>query len=235
MKSLFQSKDRSVILLLAAAALFYTVTQNSIETVAVRLFIILVCIPIHEYAHARSALALGDDTAKNAGRVTLNPLAHFSIEGALLIFVFGFGYGKPVSVGTYNFPPGKRKRCYALTALAGPLSNLLLSLIFLVLAMLSIFRWGNEDFYQYLSLASYININLAVFNMIPIPPLDGSSLLNLVLPEGQYAKLSRYRNALIAAIFAATWILPRYGINIIGDTTGKIYYFLANAIAKLFY
>lgn len=235
MKSLFHSEDRFVILLLAAAALFYTVTQNSIETVIVRLFIILVCIPIHEYAHARSALALGDDTAKNAGRVTLNPLAHFSIEGALLIFIFGFGYGKPVPVGTYNFPPEKRKRYYALTALAGPLSNLLLSLVFLVLAMLSLFRWGNEDIYQYLSLASYININLAVFNMIPIPPLDGSSLLNLVLPEGQYNRLNRYRNSLIAIIFAVCWILPRFGINIIGNTTGRIFYFFANAIARLFY
>lgn len=234
MKSFSHSGDRFIILLLGAAALFYAVTQNSIDTIIVRLFIILVCIPIHEYAHARSACALGDDTAKLSGRMTLNPIAHFSVEGALLIFVCGFGYGKPVPVATHNFPPQKRRIYYALTALAGPLSNLLLALLFLTLALASLFRLGNEMMYQYLSLASSINISLAVFNMIPIPPLDGSSLLNLFLPEGQYSRLNRYRNALIALIFAVTWILPRYGINIIGDTTGRIFYFFANAIAKLF-
>lgn len=234
MRSFFKSDDKFIFLLLAAAAVFYTVTQSSLETVIVRLFIIIVCIPMHEYAHARTAYALGDDTAMKSGRVTLNPLAHFSIEGALLIFVFGFGYGKPVPVGTSNFPPEKRKRYYALTALAGPLTNLLLSLIFLALAFLSYFRLHNETLYEYLSAASYINISLAVFNMIPIPPLDGSSLLNLVLPEGAYSRLNRYRSLLIAVIFAAAWILPRFGINIIGNAAGRIYYFFASAFLRLF-
>lgn len=208
--------------------------QASIETVVVRLFIILVCIPVHEYAHARSAYALGDDTALKAGRVTLNPFAHLTIEGALLILAFGFGYGRPVPVGTYNFPPEKRKGYYALTALAGPLSNLLMSVIFLALAFLALFRFGSMTMYQYLSMASYININLAVFNMLPIPPLDGSSLLNLVLPDGAYAKLNKYRRYLIAAIFAAVWVLPRFGINVIGDTTMKIFRALAGVFYKIF-
>ena len=228
------NQDRSVIIALAAAALLYVFKNYSPETILVRLFVILVCIPIHEYAHARSAYALGDDTAQKNGRVTLNPFSHLSLEGALLIFVFGFGYGKPVPVGTYNFPEEKRKRYYALTALAGPFSNLLLSLVFLALAFLSLLKLKNETLFQYLSTASYININLAVFNMIPIPPLDGSSLLNLVLPDGAYGKLNKYRNFLIVLILASTWILPRFGINIIGNTTGRIFRFFVNTFADLF-
>lgn len=234
MKSFFKSEDKFIIILLAAAALIYTITQNDLDTIIVRLFIILICIPVHECAHAWSAHALGDDTALKSGRMSLNPLVHFSVDGALLIFVFGFGYGKPVPVGTYNFPVDKRKRYYALTALAGPLSNLLMSILFLVLAFLSLIKFKNETLYQYLSIASYINTNLAVFNMLPIPPLDGSSLLNLVIPSWDNSKLNKYRSFLIAVIFAATWVLPRYGINIIGNTTGKIFYFFANLIAKMF-
>lgn len=233
MKSFFKSEDKSVLIILALAALFYSFRQYSAETIIVRLFIIVCCIPIHEYAHAKTAYLLGDETAQQQGRVTLNPMAHLTVEGALLIFVFGFGYGKPVPVGTYNFPLEKRKKYYAFTALAGPLSNLIMSVLFSFIGIISFYQLHNATVYQYLSYASYININLAVFNMLPIPPLDGSSLLNLILPESTYYKLCKYRKTLITAIFAMTWILPRFGINILGTITGKIYSSLFSLLSSI--
>ncbi|MDO5444586.1 MAG: site-2 protease family protein [Eubacteriales bacterium] len=234
MSSFFKKEDKSILLLLAAAALFYSFRENSFGTIAVRLFSLLCCIPIHEFAHARTAFALGDDTAKNQGRVTLNPLSHVGPEGAFLILAFGFGFGKPVPVNTFNFPPEKRKKYYAVTALAGPLSNLLLSILFLFLSFFCLYKFQNIKLYQLLSYASYINISLAVFNLLPIPPLDGSSLLNLILPGNTYAKLYKYRKTLIICVFAAVWILPRLGVNILGTVSSAIFQFFTELICKLF-
>ena len=234
MGTFFKKEDKFILLLLAAAALFYSFRENSIGTIAVRVFSLLCCIPVHEFAHARTAYALGDDTAKRQGRVTLNPLAHVGPEGAFLILAFGFGFGKPVPVSISNFPPDKRKKYYAVTALAGPLSNLFLSLLFLLLGFLCLYRFQNIKLYQLLSYASYINISLAVFNLLPIPPLDGSSLLNLILPGNSYAALYKYRKTLIVCVFAAVWILPRLGINILGTISSAVFQAFSRVITKLF-
>lgn len=232
--SFFRGKDKTITILLAVAVLVYSFVQNSVWTTVVRVFNLLVCIPIHEYAHARTALALGDVSQRVRGRLTLLPHKHVTVEGALLILAFGFGYGRPVLVETSAFPPEKRKKYYALTALAGPLSNLLLSLLFLTAGFVSWFRFRNSLLYEIFSYASYINIALAVFNMIPVPPLDGSSLLALVLPDAFYQKLNRHRDKLILVIFALAWILPRYGVNLIGGITEAVFGAFSSLLLRFF-
>ena len=226
--------NRLVLLAIAAAAFFFMVTQDSAETAIIRLFIVLCCIPIHERAHANCARRLGDDTALQAGRVTFNPLSHFTLDGALLIFLFGFGFGKPVPVNPNNFPPEKRKWYHARTALAGPLSNLIMAVLFLLIGIVTALLFRNAKLYEILAMASYLNLSLAVFNMLPIPPLDGSSLLSL-LPGNLYSRLYAMRSTLILLVFAASWILPRFGINIIGGITSWLFGLLYDFFALIFF
>jgi len=157
----------------------------------------LLCITFHELAHGYTAYRLGDRTAKDMGRLTLNPIRHIDIFGLIMMVIFGFGWAKPVPVNMSNFK--KPKRDMAITALAGPLSNVILSavvlLIFgLVYSMLggSSATGGYDVAISIIHRTAYISIALAVFNVIPIPPLDGSKVLFSVLPEGGYYKLMRY-------------------------------------------
>ena len=150
--------------------------------------VLIVCLPVHECAHAWMAKKLGDDTAWMLGRLTLNPAKHLDLFGTLMILTVGFGYAKPVPVNSRNFKNGKYKKGMALTALAGPVSNLILAVIFcLAMYIAGMFsQSGNdvavllEDFLGYIF---YINVSLMIFNMIPFPPLDGSRILDLVLPH----------------------------------------------------
>ena len=164
--------------------------QELLIGLAIRVFIIMCILPIHEYAHGLAAYKFGDLTAKRMGRLTLNPMAHIDWIGAALIILVGFGWAKPVPVNPFNFDDARhRKRNMALTALAGPASNVLVALAAMILLrILACFNIGTVTAQLYITYAFYflisINITLAVFNLLPIYPLDGSRILGGVLPDG---------------------------------------------------
>ena len=154
----------------------------------------LICITLHELSHGLAAYRLGDDTAKRAGRLTLNPLKHLDPMGMLMMLVFRFGWAKPVPVNMYRFQ--NPKRGMALTALAGPASNVVITLVFLLLyGALYIPLQGSAAggyILQMLELTAYISLGFALFNLIPIPPLDGSKVAFSLMSDRAYAKLMRY-------------------------------------------
>lgn len=169
-----------------------------------RLFVVFCTMPIHEYAHALIATKLGDQTPRLAGRLTLNPMAHISPMGAIMIFLFGFGYAKPVSVNPRNFKDSKKGM--ALTAIAGPISNLIMGFIFIVLAVVYANLSHAETvlynaIFSFLLFAGTINVNLAVFNLLPIPPLDGSRILQLLIPAKYYYKFLEYERYIVILVF----------------------------------
>lgn len=181
-------------------------SMDLIVNLLARVFIIFCVLPFHEFAHAFVAQKFGDDTARLSGRLTLNPLAHVDPFGALMIIIAGFGYAKPVPVNVGRFKRGKRKQQMALVALAGPVSNIIMAFISMMI-FVGIHRITNfsSDMAYYLYLfffyACSVNISLAVFNLIPIPPLDGSRILNAVLPDKYYYKLMQYERYIILFIF----------------------------------
>ena len=151
----------------------------------------LLCITFHEMSHGYIAYRLGDTTAKDAGRLTLNPLKHIDPMGLLMMIVFKFGWAKPVPVNMMRFR--NPKRGMALTALAGPVSNVLLALVFLVLyGLLYRALYSVQFLLDMIWLTAYISLALAIFNIIPVSPLDGSKVLFALLPDAAYAKLMRY-------------------------------------------
>lgn len=175
-------------------------------------YIIFCSVPLHEYAHARVAVALGDDTPVLRGRLTLNPMAHVSPIGALLMIFCGFGFAKPVEVRMRNFKNPKRDMAFV--ALAGPVCNILQAVVCLIFycAVYKFLPRTNVFVYAFLYFFSYaatININLAVFNFIPVPPLDGSKLLSALLPSKYYFKLIQHERqiSLILIILLFTGIL----------------------------
>ncbi len=156
----------------------------------------LLCITLHELAHGWVAWKLGDNTAKDCGRLTLNPIKHIDPIGLVMMVALRFGWAKPVPVDMRNFK--NPKRGMAITALAGPMCNLVLTCV-LLLVYGAVFRplsrsgGAFADFVlDTVSTASYISLALAVFNIIPIPPLDGSKVVFSLLSEESYYKLMRY-------------------------------------------
>ena len=142
-------------------------------------FVVLLCLPIHEFAHAFTADKLGDPTPRRAGRLTLNPLAHLDVFGTIALLIVHFGWAKPVPVNPFNLRD--RKGGMAIVAIAGPVSNLILCLIFagitrLLMLIPSDSVWLNVTVLVVYYIA-YINLALALFNLLPIPPLDGSKVL----------------------------------------------------------
>jgi len=172
------------------------------------LAVVFLTLPIHEFAHGYAAVKLGDPTPRYQGRLTLNPLAHIDYLGAACILLFGFGWAKPVQINSYNFRNPRRDM--ALTALAGPLSNIILALISLVICSACFYIpveaqivWYVFYFFMYIA---DINVYLAVFNLIPIPPLDGSRLLSAFLPTKYYYKLMQYERYLFYVVLALLWV-----------------------------
>ncbi len=166
-------------------------------------FVVFCCLPVHELAHGYIAYKLGDDTAKKQGRLTFNPFAHLNPIGTIMIFLFGIGYARPVPVNPNRFK--NPKGGMALVAIAGPLSNLLMAFVFnfVYIALAANFNMtgfmGAVMYFFYF--AAWVNITLAVFNLFPIPPLDGSKVLAALLPNRIYNKYMMYERYIMIALF----------------------------------
>lgn len=199
-----------------------------------RLFVIFCTMPIHEYAHALIATKLGDSTPKYNGRLTLNPMAHISPMGAIMIFLCGFGYAKPVNVNPRNFKDPKKGMAF--TAIAGPISNLIMGFIAIFISTIfARFYYNNPStlflaIYYFLYFAGVVNVNLAVFNLLPIPPLDGSRILQLLIPAKYYFKFMQYERYVVLIVFVL--ILSGVLSGPLSYISGLIIGFFTN-IAKL--
>jgi len=150
--------------------------------------IILLSLSIHEYAHAKTAYILGDPTAKLAGRLTLNPLSHIDPIGLLMLVVFRIGWAKPVPINNYNFKNPERGMMY--TGLAGPISNFLVAWVLAII--LKTIPFNSYFWVEIIQSAIWINLALFVFNLLPVPPLDGSRIFTQYLPVEWQINLERY-------------------------------------------
>ena len=200
---------------------------------AALLFVVFCTLPVHEYAHARMAVKLGDDTPRLAGRLTLRPMAHIDPIGAIMIFLVGFGYAKPVPVNIHNLKNGRKS--FALVAFAGPLANLIMALIFLlcrnavgaVNALAGLPTAVYTVLYLFFDFAAGINISLAVFNLIPVPPLDGSRILTLILPNKYYYTLMKYERYIMIGMFVLLWTgILTYPLNLLSGLVSAAFEWL---------
>ena len=168
-----------------------------------RALVMLLAIPCHEAAHAWVSLKLGDSTGRDHGRLTLNPMAHFDPLGAACMILAGVGWARPVPVNAARFRDPKRDM--ALSALAGPVANLLLAYISMIGYKLLLYFAPDLTIMGYLMLFCYymvvINVTLAVFNMLPVPPFDGSRILLVFLPRRIYFGIMKYERYIFIGMF----------------------------------
>ena len=151
---------------------------------------LLIAISFHEYAHAKVSYSLGDPTPKWRGRLSLNPLVHLDPIGLIMLWLFRFGWAKPVEINPSYYKEPKKGTI--LVSLAGPMANLILAFIAMIILKLNILRIGVLDSFIYI-LFLY-NLTLAVFNLIPIPPLDGSKILAGLMPARQAYEFSKFES-----------------------------------------
>ena len=189
--------------------------RSFIISLLLSLPIVFLSLSVHETAHGWAASRLGDPTAKSLGRLTLNPFKHIDPLGFICMVLCGFGWAKPGPINTRYFK--KPKRDMAICAAAGPISNLLLALLFAVLlrvmtvayAAVQITQFSYYVFFfleTFLYLGVSLNVTLAVFNLIPFPPFDGSRIFLVMLPTETYFKIMRYEQYIYIALMIALFL-----------------------------
>ncbi|MBP9502520.1 MAG: site-2 protease family protein [Candidatus Promineofilum sp.] len=186
-----------------------------IQTIVARVIVLLIAFTVHELAHALTADYLGDPTPRNMGRITLNPLKHLDPFGTLLLIIAGFGWAKPVMVNPMNMR-GNPHTSMAIVAIAGPLSNIAMAtLAALAFRLLSLANISPSTLSGNLSMLSFfmftfiwINLILAFFNLIPIPPLDGSKILYAILPSEFVYRLRSLEQFSFIILMAIVFFFP---------------------------
>lgn len=184
--------------------------MTELQVLFLRVPPILFALTAHEYAHGLVADRLGDPTARYAGRLTFNPLSHLDLWGTLMLFFWGFGWARPVPVDPGNLRNPKRDMMWI--SLAGPGANVFLAAMFgLVLRAVGEWRGMGDTLLYMLQFGVFISLVLAMFNLIPIPPLDGSKILMGLLPERQeyrYRRIERYGPLILMGLILADYVLP---------------------------
>lgn len=193
--------------------------QSYLISMLLSLPVILLSLSLHETAHGYAAWRLGDPTAKSLGRLTLNPIKHLDPIGFVCMLLAGFGWANPVPINSRYFK--KPRRDIALVGVAGPLSNLLLSVVFLLLLRFVGFGWllnlpvqtelqFNLVYFAILFLyyGVYMNVTLAIFNLLPVPPLDGSRIFYIFLPPRLYYKVMQHERTITLVVMALLLLGP---------------------------
>ena len=237
--------DKRIIYVIIAILVVFSVvnyTRNPMELVALLLTLpgVIIAITFHEFAHAFAADKLGDDTPRYQKRLTLNPLAHIDPIGFFMLIFVHFGWGKPVEINPTNF---NRKRSMsaqeAIVAFAGPLMNILIAIVLTIVLytigkFAPVFALTKVGFFVVLTiqLAIQVNIGLGVFNLVPLPPLDGSKVLSYFLP---YNARNWFENnqQIFYIIFLIIWITGIAG-TIISPAITSIYYGLMKLVSLVF-
>ncbi len=237
--------DRRLIFLIIALMLFSSVMSlMSSEGRLLSLFLsipgLLIAITFHEFAHAFAADRLGDDTPRRQGRLNLNPFKHLDVFGTIMLIFAGFGWGKPVEINPRNFNRNiSLAKAEAIVAAAGPLTNIVLAFVFEIITC-AIIRFAPEF---YVSQAGYItniilqsivsiNIGLGIFNLIPLPPLDGSKILGGFLPYNAKNWLDSH-GQIFEIVFVALWIVGILSL-IISPLINLVYSGIAHLCAAMF-
>lgn len=203
---------------------------QAVLVLVIRAVAALVCLTVHETCHGLAAWFLGDPTARNYGRLSFNPLRHLDPWGFLLLMVAGFGWAKPVPVnpGYFRNP----KRGMALTALAGPVSNFLLALV--SAGVLSLLYYQNVGAGEagawvmaFFAVLVWLNLGLGIFNLFPIPPLDGAKVFFSFLPNWLYQKMLQYERYIMLLLFALVFF------NVLNGPLGFLMNLLASGLCRL--
>ena len=180
---------------------------------------VLLCLTVHETCHGLAAYALGDPTAKRMNRLSFNPLHHIDWLGLASMVICGFGWAKPVPVDMRHFKDPKAGM--AVTALAGPVSNFLLAMLLLFIASLVPNEWA----FSFLLSTAILSIGLGLFNLVPIPPLDGSKVLFALLPQRAYYTLMRYERYGMVVLLLLVWL--DVGSGALSAAISRVFWWMA--------
>ncbi|MDF3004730.1 MAG: peptidase family [Oscillospiraceae bacterium] len=203
----------------------------SLQIILARLIVLMTAIPVHEFAHAWTAEKMGDSTARYSRRLSLNPLDHIDPIGALMILLIGIGFARPVPIDSRNFRDHKMGTI--VTSLAGPASNILMALICMIVAKLLRVAFLATQFgflvgiYQVISFMVNVNLMLAAFNLLPIPPLDGWHAICPLLPRELYWKIAAYEHQVVWLVLILVWFGAFNGIL---GTLSSLLYMLLDAM-----